>query len=291
MDLEAKAQAALDAKEAEDTKVEDPGQDDAQDQTKDAQDTQGDAETKDAKKDGADAGKEDDADNESNDEEPVDESNFDVDALPDRSRYIYDNLPILSARGHGKDGKDRIFQVRTAQELPDDFEFTSKRDELLFVQEIADQAQRANILDTRWQQKEQQTKFQEWQNQQALDVASDLKDLQKEGLIPKFTDKQANDEPTNPGVKLANEVYDYMQKVNTARANAGKPYFLSYRDAAELVLAKKGVEAKPTKQADEARRQTATKIGAGAGTSREMKRPQKFNSVWDIVDLHESELD
>lgn len=307
MDLEAKAQAALEAKQAEEG---------SKDGTQDNKDAKGDDNAQGAKKDGADAGGRDNSadgggdgkpkssdsnkptdtrdtgDAAASDDDNNDAPQFDADALPERARYIYDNLPALRARGSLGDGKVKDFTIKTAQELPEKFEFASKRDELLFVQELADQAQRANSLDTTWQQQDQKAKFETWQAQQAKDISADLADLQKEELVPKFTEKEAKDNPDHPGVKLANDVYDYMQKTNTARANAGKPYFLSFRDAAEIVLAKKGLETKSqsNSKVQQERTKIAAKVGGNSGTSRELKKPQRFKSVWDIVDLHDSEL-
>lgn len=187
--------------------------------------------------------------------------------LPSWQKYVLDNLPEIQTIGHTKDGKDRLFKVKRAEDLPDNFEFASKRDELTFNAAIASQEVNARELLNKYQQEEQNQKFQEFQNQEAIDVQSDIQKLQKEGLLDKF--KYSEDDPefnSDPAVKVANEIYDIYKKTNDAYLKefqkTGRNYRISYRDAADKYFAMQGRKTETKDKAKQERTKVAEKVSA-----------------------------
>lgn len=161
--------------------------------------------------------------------------------LPNWQKYIIDNLPDIQVVGHeGESGKDKTYTVKRLQDLPDEFEFASRRAELAFMAANSAQEINARELLTKYQQQESQNNYQALLNQQALEVQSDITALQNEGLLEKFqydtNDAKFNDDPA---VKEANAIYALMDKRNKAYIANRQTYRISYRDAAELYLANK----------------------------------------------------
>lgn len=202
--------------------------------------------------------------------------------LPPVAKYILDRLPDIQVMGRrGDNGKDQMFKVKRVEDLPPDFEFSSRRDELIFNAAIASQELNARELLNKYNQEQQQAEYQKFLNQQALDVESDIKSLQNEGVLPKFqyapTDSRFD---TDPAVKEANEIYALFEKTNKAYADAKKTYRISFRDAADKYYAqkartapkdtkdepKKEAKAEPTK-GDQERQQVARRVGAPQGAN------------------------
>lgn len=204
--------------------------------------------TKDAGDEDADTGYV--ADEVGEDDEVVETKDPKVEATPSNLspdlQYIVDRLPVLSVRG--KDGKN--YQVKAAGQLPDTFEFATKKDELIFSQSLAAQELKAQQLQAEYQGKQQADQAAKYNTQENEDIRSDMGDLQREGLLGKFqhspTDKGFTDDPA---VKQAQEVMDYMNKKNEAYTKAGRLYRISFRDAFEQ-LAAQGKTA--TSEADQA---------------------------------------
>jgi hypothetical protein len=198
-------------------------------------------------------------------EEEADEPK-EVVELPTWQKYVLDKLPDIQTLGHTEGKPDKVFTVKRLQDLPDDFEFASKRDELVFMAANSSQEMNAREAYAQFQREEQQQQFQELQNKEAVEVQDDIAGLQKEGILPKFMydsdDPKFNDDPA---VKEANEIYDLFQKTNQAYIQANKTYRISYRDAADKFYAAKSrlkpvdpVKPPITKERDE--------IGAKTGT-------------------------
>lgn len=237
------------------------------------------------------------AESESDDEpelkEPVD--------LPPVAKYILDNLPQIQVIGHqGDEGKDKVFKVKLIEELPDDFEFSTKRAELIFNQAIAAQEANARELMAKYRQEENSNKLLEIQNQEALDVEADVKQLQKEKILGKFP---ATDDPefnNDPAVKEANEIYALFQKTNAAYAQANRTYRISYRDAADKYYVAKArqtpkepdkVPEKESEKVDKPkteREKVAEKVGAPSGTESDKQRPRlpRGSTQRDVLKLY-----
>lgn len=186
--------------------------------------------------------------------------------LPEWQKYIMDNLPEIQVIGHqGENGKDKVFKVKRLEDLPDDFEFTSKREELAFTTALASQEVNARELLQRYRGEESQRQAKEFEALEALDVQSDTKRLQDSGVLPKF--KYPPNDPrfdTDPAVIEANKIYDFYEKINQEYYdkynNSGRMYRVSYEDAAYRYYALHPKEA--PKEAKEAPKETPPKKSA-----------------------------
>lgn len=233
--------------------------------------------------------KEDEAVEEPEDDLPEPDEKEVVD-LPPVAKYILENLPSIQVLGHTANGKDKVFNVKRAEELPDTFEFASRRDEILFNSAIASQELNARELLTKYQQQEQQNKYQEYLNKEALEVQQDIDELQKEGLLEKF--KYKSDDPKfneDPAVKEANAIYDLFKKTNDAYIKAGKTYRVSYRDAADKYYAAQARAKKPeATPAQKERTEVASKVSApqGADPSKQRLRMPPGSRMKDIMKLY-----
>lgn len=208
------------------------------------------------------------------------------------NKFIYNNLPYITAVG--KDG-DTI-RVKTPDQLPDDFEFASKKAESQFFSEVTAQSNRADKMADdikRYQTQQQQQAATQAESQQ---VVVDVERLQKEGVVPKIT-AQPNTAEFNDdeGVKVANEILKLRDEINSD----GKEQISVYRAGLiykgmhpELYQTKK-VEAK----GDDERKRAASKVNGSAGGDNKSNKSaprRKFPlgmSARDIADFYEKDLD
>jgi len=213
-----------------------------------------------------------------------------LEPLPDWQKYVLDNLPSIQVMGHqGEEGKDKVFTVKRLEDLPDDFEFASKRAELAFNSAIASQEVNARDLLSEYRGKESQRAQAEFEALEAVDIQNDVKSLQKAGILPKFK-YEVNDPRFNedPAVDESNKIYDFYKKINDDYFNkyngSGRMYRVSYEDAAyryyalhpkeaskEVKEAIKKEEAKPKSENQENREKVASKVSAPQGATPEGK--------------------
>lgn len=211
--------------------------------------------------------------------------------LPEWQKYIIDNLPNIQVMGHQGEGKDKVFNVKRLEELPDDFEFASKRAELAFNAALAAQEVNARDLLAKYRSEEAQRANQNFESLEALDIQNDVKSLQKAGMLPKFkyevNDPRFNDDPA---VQESNKIYDFYKKINDGYFEkyngSGRMYRISYEDAAykyyalhpkeaspEQKKAIKKEEEKPVKTAEQTQRENvAKKVSAPQGAPAEGRR-------------------
>jgi hypothetical protein len=220
--------------------------------------------------------------------EQVDAAKTNVEALPPINRYIYDGLPQITTIGV-IDGKDVTINVKTADEIPENFEWKTKRAEKLFDQALIDQGGRAMRLENKYQN-EQTTRLNQ---QETNEIQADLAAMQAEGLIPKFSMETAINNPDNAGVKIANDVLALFQKTNMKYAQEGRSYRISYRDAYDKYEAQQARSTKGTVKPDptiKERKQVAAKVGSG-GTKEEPKyKVHAGMTVDDILREHEDDF-
>lgn len=229
-----------------------------------------------------------------------------LEPLPEWQKYIIDRLPNIQVIGHqGEDGKDRVFNVKRLEELPDDFEFSSKRAELAFSAALAAQEVNARDLLTEYKQQEAQRTQRDFEALEAIDVQNDVTSLQKAGVLPKFkypvNDPRYDDDPA---VQEANKIYNFYQKINQDYFNkyngSGRMYRVSYEDAAYRYYAlnpkeasaevKKAIEkeeAKPKSESQANREKVASKIGAPSGANtdsapRPLPRGTSINQIYQM---------
>lgn len=208
--------------------------------------------------------------------------------LPDWQKYIMDNLPNIQVMGHEGEGKDKTYTVKRLEELPDDFEFASKRAELAFSAALSAQEINARDLLTKYRGEEQRRSQVQFDALEATDIQTDVTSLQKQGLLPKFkyavNDPRFNDDPA---VQESNKIYDFYKKINgdyyQKYNGSGRMYRVSYEDAAYRYYAlnpkevtpeiKEVIEKKEEKTPQQAQREkVATQVSAPQGASAEGKR-------------------
>jgi hypothetical protein len=230
-----------------------------------------------------------------------------LEPLPDWQKYILDNLPNIQVIGHqGEEGKDKVFNVKRLEDLPDDFEFSTKRAELAFNAALASQEVNARDLLAKYRGEEAQRAHADFEALEAVDIQSDVKSLQKAGVLPKFkyevNDPRFNDDPA---VEESNKIYDFYKKINDdyfAKYNgSGRMYRVSYEDAAyryyalhpkeatpEIKEAIKKEEAKPKTPAQEQREKVAKQVGApqGAPTEGRAKPLRHGTSLQGVYQLY-----
>lgn len=217
--------------------------------------------------------------------------------LPQWQKYIVDNLPDIQTVGHtlnkaGEPLPDKVFTIKRLEELPDNFEFASRRAEIAFGAALASQEVNARELLVKYNNQQQQQQYQQFQNQEALDIQSDITALQKEGVIDKF--QHSEDSPEfndDPAVKLANEIYDLYKKTNDSYIKSGRTYRITYQDAAFKYLGMKSRQTPPapkTPDNSNERKQIADKISAPQSTAPEgQKRGMPVgSSMQDVLKLY-----
>lgn len=188
-------------------------------------------------------------------------------------QYVVDNLPTLYVRGKtSADGAVKTFQVKAAGQLPEDFEFATKRDELLFTQALAGQELKAQQLQSKYYQDQQSKAANDFSERENRDIRKDIGDLQREGKLARFK-LQPNDAKFNddPAVKQAQEVIDYMNEVNgkylEAANKGGVLYHLSFRDAYRLMQQDAPPKAETKQAKEDKERKDVTRKGAGSASS------------------------
>lgn len=207
-------------------------------------------------------------------------------------KYIVDHLPTLTVRGKQADGSVKTFSVKAAGQLPEDFEFSSKREEMMFVQALSAQESKAQSLQATYQREQQQAQATKYSVQENADIRSDIADLQREGSIPKFkyppSDKRFT---TDTGVKAAQEVMEFMNEKNQAYAKTGKLYRVSFKDAYEMM----GKRTTDTKQDDkqasedkERKKITRQMAGSGSTSARTLAKPRPAASMQDLINRLDS---
>ena len=183
-------------------------------------------------------------------EEAEDEEDVELDDLDEpkqelqpREKFIYDNLPSIQVRGT-VDGKEKTLTIKLPSELPDDFEFASRREELNYLQAVTSQELNARTLDQQYKNQQAQEAQARFDQLEAQDIANDVEFLQKQGILPEFKYKPNNPKfNDDPAVKEANEIHALYEKLNNEYFNrykdSGRMYRVSYKDAAYQYYANK----------------------------------------------------
>lgn len=209
--------------------------------------------------------------------------------LPPWQKYILDGLPEIQTYGHVGSGKDKLYSVKRAEELPIDFEFSDKRTELSFTAALASQELNARELLGKYNQEQQNNQYQELQNQEALDIQSDIGSLQKAGLLDKFKYSEDDDRfNDDPAVIEANKIYDLYKRTNDKYIKEGRTYRITFADAADKFYAQAARDAAKKANPNAERIKVAEQISAPQGTSPEAKsRPlPPGSSMQDVLKLY-----
>lgn len=260
-------------------------------------------------KDGSDKSKEpaDDepdgyvADEDADEDKPKDVPNASKDAVEPKSepsnlsselQFVVDNLPTLTVRGKTVKGTE-TFQVKAAGQLPEDFEFLSKRDELLFNQALAGQELRARELQSKFVQDRDTKSANEFSEKENKDIRKDIGDLQREGRLPRFKLQPDNPEfSEDPGVKEAQNVIDYMNKRNAeyleAANKGGVLYHLSFKDAFAQMPRPKSTDNAQDNEDKERKQVTRQTAGAVTSGGNAPKRAHIARNMDELINRFES---
>ena len=204
-------------------------------------------------------------------------------------RVIYDQLPYVNIQG--KDGE--VIQVKTPEQLPNDFEFANARAEAQFNTDMSAQSYKAEKMYERIQTETQNHQQVTATQAEAHRVVADVDKLQAEGVVPKFAAKQGTPEfDADPGVVRANEILAYREELRAKGDDvsvymAGKLFKAEHPELYAPKQAKGDVE----------RKQISRNIaGGGRGDQSQAntnKRPifRPGTTASDIVDYYDGQLD
>lgn len=177
------------------------------------------------------------------------------DELPNENKIIYNALPYLVA-----EGKKGVVQVKTPDQLPEDFEFRNEKAMMKFQNDLQAQENRAtqfkNALDAR---AEREQRFNS-ERAEARKVVSEIESLQKSGALPTPKATFGKDGFDNdPAVVLINKVLNYRAK----RAEEGS--LLSVKDSLLIYKAEHPEEfVKKEARGDIERRNIAKKVAGNS---------------------------
>lgn len=212
--------------------------------------------------------------------------------MPAANKFIYNSLPYITVTS--KDGD--TFKIKTPEQLPDDFEFASKKAESQFMSEVTAQSNRAEKMADELKQYLQQRQTQTRQQEESQRVVADVERLQKDGIVPKFTAKPGTPEfDSDEGVKVANEILKLHAEINADGKEKISVYRAGqiYKGMHPELYQKKQTVAK----GDAERKNAAAKIsGSTGGDNKSNKASQRRRfplgvSARDIVDAYDQDLD
>lgn len=207
-------------------------------------------------------------------------------------KFIYNSLDYITVKG--KDGEE--LSVKLPTQLPDDFEFASKRAEAQFYSAMSAQSSKAEKLMNKITSDREQTTKAEQEKAELDAIIADVDRLQDDGIVPKIKAKPGTEEfNTDPSVQLVNKILDFRDEYN--RKHKGEN--ISSYTAGLIYKAKNPKEfvteddTRREKQ-DESRTKTARRVATKTTSSQrpEYNRKAFSNnaSLTDIADYYADQL-
>lgn len=203
--------------------------------------------------------------------------------LTDEQLFIYKGLPSMTVADKG----GKIYNVKTYAELPVDFEFANKRDELAFSNALNAQEFNARELQGKYRTTQSEKSAAEWKKTENLADRYDIDELQDSGEMAKFAKdiKPGTKEfSAQPVAKLIKDImaykdelnqanYERSQKNGTAMRLVGfKEAFIQYK-----YYDKSGKVENPEQKAEDVERKKLAKRTSGAkGTDTSEQKPRPF---------------
>ena len=186
---------------------------------------------------------------------------------PEQS-FIFNSLPDINVQA--ADGK--YYTIKVPSQLPADFEFANKREEIIFNQNVAAQELNARDLQNQYKSQETQRQGAEFQEKVNASVRSDVAELQREGIFPKFRTPidSPNFEKDAAAVEMQS-VLDLMETKNAGyleQAQKGQPFrFVGFKEAYDIYTAQqaRAERQKNVRNEDSARKTIAKKSSNSAG--------------------------
>ena len=188
--------------------------------------------------------------------------------LSPEQAFIFNSLPDINVQA--ADGK--YYTIKVPSQLPADFEFANKREEIIFNQNVAAQELNARDLQNQFKTQETQRQGAEFQEKVNASVRSDVAELQREGIFPKFRTPidSPNFEKDAAAVEMQ-AVLDLMETRNTGyleQAQKGQPFrFVGFKEAYDIYTAQqaRAERQKNVRNEDSARKTIAKKSSNSAG--------------------------
>ena len=207
-------------------------------------------------------------------------------------KFIYNSLDYITVKG--KDGEE--LSVKLPTQLPDDFEFASKRAEAQFYSAMSAQSSKAEKLMNKITSDREQTTKAEQEKAELDAIIADVDRLQDDGIVPKIKAKPGTKEfNDDPSVQLVNKILDFRDQYN--RDHKGEN--ISSYTAGLIYKAKnpKEFETEDDKRRsnqDKSREKTASRV---ANKTTSANRPEyntkafgKNASLTDIADYFPDQL-
>lgn len=207
-------------------------------------------------------------------------------------KFIYNSLDYITVKG--KDGEE--LSVKLPTQLPDDFEFASKRAEAQFYSAMSAQSSKAEKLMNKITSDREQTTKAEQEKAELDAIIADVDRLQDDGIVPKIKAKPGTEEfNKDPSVQLVNKILDFRDEYN--RKHKGEN--ISSYTAGLIYKAKNPKEFETeddTRRSsqDKSREKTASRV---ANKTTSANRPEynhkafgKNVSLTDIADYYADQL-
>lgn len=235
-----------------------------------------------------DEGEEDD------DEEP--EPTTSTQAKPNQltaeQQYVLDNIATFKVRGTVP-GSDKVesFDVYTIEQLPPGFKYESETELALAMKRDNTNEQRAEILLNNFRTQETSKAAQEFKVREDNADRQDIGNLQREGLLPKFTkEPNAKDFDSDPAVELVNNILKFKEDTNQRyldEYNAGRPYkHIGFEEAFRMYKYQNPDKVDTELQKEDAARQALAKRTSKAkGTSSQETPRQRARAGMTSRDL------
>lgn len=191
-------------------------------------------------------------------------------------KYVVDNigepLTIRGTRGSGDDAKEVELKVFDPSQIPRDFQFASQADLLAAQQGFARLETKAQTLLGNFRNQASQTQAQDFDKRENEGIRSDVAELQKDSLFPKFKVQPGERGFDNdPAAKQMAEVLDIMTKTNSQymqEYQQGRPYkHIGFKEAFDDYQKLSDSKKQDTAQKDEdiERKDIADKVGTNRG--------------------------
>lgn len=207
-------------------------------------------------------------------------------------KFIYNSLDYITVKG--KDGEE--LSVKLPTQLPDDFEFASKRAEAQFYSAMSAQSSKAEKLMNKITSDREQTTKAEQEKAELDAIIADVDRLQDDGIVPKIKAKPGTKEfNDDPSVQLVNKILDFRDEYN--RKHKGEN--ISSYTAGLIYKAKnpKEFETEDDKRRasqDKSRQKAASRVATKTTSSQrpEYNRKAFSNnaSLTDIADYYADQL-
>lgn len=185
--------------------------------------------------------------------------------------YAYENLDSIKVQGkEGRSGEVKTFEVKTADDLPDNFIFASAKEQAQFNQSLQQNMSAAQGLINEANQYNDTRRTNLEKQELAVAQKGEIDKLQADGRLPKFGLKPTDANfMEDPGAKRAQEVLNHMKEINGEYEKAGSSQRITSVALALDLLEAKEIRDKNTQRAggiNNARNKINNSVSGGGTT-------------------------